>query len=163
PDPSAAIHRTIKLRRPPDIIGTRRGIFADPISGAAVLEYGATEILSPLGAILNLRARSLPTRSPSQRRTAARKAGVLDPQQQLGERDGLSAGGHRIRTIGSAGMPGILVVSALVRQPASKTWSCHAVPMVRIGLPPPASPFPTVPPPRENPAYGAKTGKIGGG
>ena len=45
---------------------------------------------------------SLPTRSPSQPRTAARKAGVLDPQQQLGERDGLSAGGSRIRTIGPA-------------------------------------------------------------
>src|SRR5438132_4527483 len=30
----------------------RRGILADPISGTAVLEYGATEILPPVGAIL---------------------------------------------------------------------------------------------------------------
>jgi hypothetical protein len=30
----------------------RHGILADPISGAAVLEYGATEILPPVGAIL---------------------------------------------------------------------------------------------------------------
>jgi len=43
---------------------------------------------------------SLPTRSPSQPRTAARKAGVLDPRKQLRERDGLSAGGKWIRTIG---------------------------------------------------------------
>jgi hypothetical protein len=44
---------------------------------------------------------SLPTRSPSQPRTAARKAGVLDPRKQLRERDGLSAGGRWIRTFGS--------------------------------------------------------------
>ena len=43
---------------------------------------------------------SLPTRSPSQPRTAARKAGVLDPRKQLRERDRLSAGGRRIRTLG---------------------------------------------------------------
>ena len=36
---------------------------------------------------------SLPTRSPSQPRTAARKAGVLDTRKQLRERDRLSAGG----------------------------------------------------------------------
>jgi hypothetical protein len=29
-----------------------RGILADPIRGTAVLEYGATEILPPVGAIL---------------------------------------------------------------------------------------------------------------
>ena len=44
------------------------------------------------------RGASLPTRSPSQPRTAARKAGVLDPRRQLRERDGLSAGGNWIRT-----------------------------------------------------------------
>jgi hypothetical protein len=43
---------------------------------------------------------SLPTRSPSQPRTPARKAGVLDPRQQLRERDRLSAGGKWIRTTG---------------------------------------------------------------
>ena len=43
---------------------------------------------------------SLPTRSRNLPRTAARKAGVLDPRKQLGERDGLSAGGKWIRTIG---------------------------------------------------------------
>jgi hypothetical protein len=37
---------------------------------------------------------------PKTHPTAARKAGVLDPRQQLGERDRLSAGGKRIRTIG---------------------------------------------------------------
>jgi hypothetical protein len=52
PGPSAAIHCTIKLRRTPRLYGDRRGILADPISGTAVLEYGATEILPPVGAIL---------------------------------------------------------------------------------------------------------------
>jgi len=40
---------------------------------------------------------------PKPPRTAARKAEVLDARKQLGERDRLSAGGNRIRTIGSAG------------------------------------------------------------
>src|SRR5207237_7465371 len=35
----------------------QRGILADPISGAAVLEYGLTEILPPVGAISKYPAR----------------------------------------------------------------------------------------------------------
>jgi hypothetical protein len=42
----------------------------------------------------------LPTRPRSPPRTAARKARVLDTRKQLGERDGLTAGGRRIRTAG---------------------------------------------------------------
>src|SRR6266478_5529298 len=38
----------------------------------------------------------------TQPHTAARKAGVLDSRKPLRERDGLSAGGNRIRTIGPA-------------------------------------------------------------
>ena len=45
---------------------------------------------------------SLPTRSPSQPRTPARKAGVLDARKRMRARDGLSAGGKWIRTSGSA-------------------------------------------------------------
>jgi hypothetical protein len=52
PGPSAEIHCTIKLGECPDFNWDRRGILADPISGTAVLEYGATEILPPVGAIL---------------------------------------------------------------------------------------------------------------
>ena len=44
---------------------------------------------------------SLPTRSPSQPRTPARKAGVLDLRKRMRARDGLSAGGRWIRTSGS--------------------------------------------------------------
>jgi hypothetical protein len=51
PGPSAAIHRTIKPGERPDF-WDRCGILADPISGTAVLKYGATEILPPVGAIL---------------------------------------------------------------------------------------------------------------
>src|SRR4029077_5466745 len=55
PGPSAAIHRTIKSANAPTLWG--RGLLADPISGHAVLEYGATEILPPVGAILKHPAR----------------------------------------------------------------------------------------------------------
>src|SRR5882762_7138084 len=40
---------------------------------------------------------SLPTQSPSQPRTPARKAGVLDLRKRIWERDRLSGGGRRIR------------------------------------------------------------------
>ena len=43
---------------------------------------------------------SLATQPPSQPRTPARKAGVLDARKWLQERDGLSAGASRIRTLG---------------------------------------------------------------
>ena len=41
----------------PRLYWDRRGILADPISGTAVLEYGPTEILPPVGAILKHPAR----------------------------------------------------------------------------------------------------------
>jgi hypothetical protein len=40
-----------------------------------------------VGSVVRIRLPPAGTRSPSQRRTAARKAGVLDPRKQLGERD----------------------------------------------------------------------------
>jgi hypothetical protein len=43
---------------------------------------------------------ALPTRSPSRPRTPARKAGILDLRKRMRARDGLSAGGRRIRTLG---------------------------------------------------------------
>jgi hypothetical protein len=46
-----------QARRTPRLYRDRRGILADPISGTAVLEYGATEILPPVGAILKHPAR----------------------------------------------------------------------------------------------------------
>jgi len=52
PGPKAEIHRTIKLGERPDFIGTGVAFSLTPISGTAVLEYGATEILPPIGAIL---------------------------------------------------------------------------------------------------------------
>ena len=45
---------------------------------------------------------SLATQPPSQPRTPARKAGVLDARKWLRERDGLSAGGEWIRKFSSA-------------------------------------------------------------
>jgi hypothetical protein len=52
PVKGAQIHRTIKLGERPDFIGTGVAFSLTPISGTAVLEYGATEILPPIGAIL---------------------------------------------------------------------------------------------------------------
>src|SRR5439155_25557154 len=49
--------RTIKLRRTPRLYWDQRGILADPINGTPVLEYGATEILPLVGAILTQPAR----------------------------------------------------------------------------------------------------------
>src|SRR6266404_955982 len=49
---------------------------------------------------IETRGASLPTRSPSQPRTPARKAGVLDLRKWMRPRDRLSAGGRRIRTTG---------------------------------------------------------------
>ncbi len=78
---------------------------------------------------------SLPTRSPSQPRTAARKAGVLDPRKQLGERDGLSAGGNRIRTIGPP--PEIVVDPSRSRRDHRAKYGClSARPRVRCLCPP---------------------------
>ena len=74
---------------------------ATTVTGTAVLEYGPTEILPPVGANGKPCA-SLPTQSPSQPRTPARKAGVLYLRKRIRERDRLSAGGNRIRTIGPA-------------------------------------------------------------
>jgi hypothetical protein len=64
--PSAAIHCTIKLGKRPAFIGIGVAFSPTPISGAAVLEYGATEILPPVGAILKHPARLCrPGRQPS--------------------------------------------------------------------------------------------------
>jgi len=80
---------------------------------------------------------SLPTRSPSQPRTPARKAGVLDLRKRMRERDGLSAGGRWIRTFGSCSRD---------RQPWGRDCCLEngsgsvGEPKVRIHLPPAESP-----------------------
>jgi hypothetical protein len=90
----------IKLSERPEFIGGRR-ILADPISGTAVLEYGTTEILPPIGAISKHPVRLCrPGRQPSRAQPRG-KPGFSTLESKLGERDGLSAGGSRIRTIGS--------------------------------------------------------------
>src|SRR5205823_9941762 len=78
---------------------------------------------------------SLPTRSPSQPRTAARKTGVLDPRQQLRERDGLTAGGNRIRTIGPASGKAVNGKFQAIRPRVGRTLSSggRAPAGVRVG------------------------------
>jgi hypothetical protein len=100
PGSSAEIHRTIKLGERGDFIRTRRGILADPHQRGCGTGIWRDRDIAAGWRDLKIPCASLPTRSPSQPRTAARKAGVLDPRKQLRERDGLSAGGKWIRTIG---------------------------------------------------------------
>jgi hypothetical protein len=59
---------------------------------------------------------SLPTRSPSQPRTPARKAGVLHVRERLGARDRLTAGGRWIRTCSTAAREPIAIA---LRPPAA--------------------------------------------
>jgi hypothetical protein len=75
--------------------------FADPISRTAVLEYGPTEIL-PRSARYRNTLRVSADWSPSQPRTPARKAELVDLRRRMRERDGLAVGGRWIRTIGPA-------------------------------------------------------------
>ena len=51
PDPNSKIYRTLNPEKA-RLRWDQLGILVDPISGTAVLEYGATEILPPVGAIL---------------------------------------------------------------------------------------------------------------
>jgi hypothetical protein len=49
PDPNSKIYRTLSAPKA-RLRWDRRGILADHISGTAVLKYGPTEILPPVGA-----------------------------------------------------------------------------------------------------------------
>jgi hypothetical protein len=68
---------------------------------------------------IETRGASLPTRSPSQPRTPALKAGVLHVRERLGARDRLSAGGSRIRTFRP---PRDQCLSELVEPCAETAW-----------------------------------------
>src|SRR5215468_11384739 len=72
------------------------------ISGAAVLEYGPTEISAPLQPIWTSKCASLPTAPPTQPRIPARLARFSTGNGWVCARHGLSAGGRWIRTSGSA-------------------------------------------------------------
>jgi hypothetical protein len=52
PGPRTEIHCNDQVGERPDFIGIGVAFSPTPISGTAVLEYGATEILPPIGAIL---------------------------------------------------------------------------------------------------------------
>src|SRR6516225_3396446 len=73
----------------------------DCITGTAVLELPCRDIVAGRRHIAGL-SPSLPTAPPPMARTPARKAAPLDLDALLPMRDGLSAGGRRIRTRGPA-------------------------------------------------------------
>src|SRR5689334_12864817 len=66
--------------------------------GTAVLESGPAETLPPMRVTSPACPRSLPTPSPAMARRRAGKAALFDLGALLPVRDGLSAGGRRIRT-----------------------------------------------------------------
>src|SRR5215470_10224143 len=72
------------------------------ISGAAVLEYGPTEISAPLQPIWTSKCASLPTAPPTQPPIPARLARFSTGNGWVCARHGLSAGGRWIRTFGTA-------------------------------------------------------------
>ena len=75
-------------------------ITSNHISGAAVLEYGPTEISAPLQPIWTSKCASLPTAPPTQPPIPARLARLSTGDGWVCARHGLSAGGNRIRTPG---------------------------------------------------------------
>jgi len=89
-----------EIRRRPDFVGTSLA-FSPPTSAALRYWNMARQRYCRRLARNGKPCASLPTQSPSQPRTPARKAGVLDLRNRMRERDGLSAGGRWIRTFGS--------------------------------------------------------------
>src|SRR5215813_7531868 len=77
-------------------------ITSNHISGAAVLEYGPTEISAPLQPIWTSKCASLPTALPTQPRIPARLARFSTGNGWVCARHGLSAGERWIRTSGTA-------------------------------------------------------------
>ena len=80
-------------------------------------------------------SQSLPTAPPPMARTPARKAGVLDRGALLPVRDGLSAGGRRIRTTSShlrvrLEPPLNLACSCPVRARPLSPWLARTIPIV---------------------------------
>ena len=100
PGPGAEIHCTIKLRRTPRLYWGRRGHSRRPHQRHCGTGIWRDRDIAASWRYLKIACASLPTRSPTQPRTAARKAGVLHVRERLGARDRLSAGGRRIRTLG---------------------------------------------------------------
>src|SRR6202041_2398276 len=91
------------------------------ISLTAVLEFGPTEILPPIGAISKHPSVSAdPIAKPAAQTRAESR--VLDLRKRLRERDRLSAGGRWIRTSGSA------------REEIEKSWCPVGVQLILYGF-----------------------------
>jgi hypothetical protein len=118
----------------PTLMG-RRGILAELITRHCGTGIWRDRDIAAGWRDLETPCASLPTRSPSQPRTAAQKAGVLDTRKQLRERDRLSAGGKWIRTIGPP--PEIVVDPSGSRRDHRAKYGClSARPRVRCLCPP---------------------------
>ena len=75
-----------RARRRPRLYRNRSGILADPLSGTPVLEYGATEILPPVGAISKHPARLCRPRRQADRPQPRGKPRFLVFESGAGER-----------------------------------------------------------------------------
>jgi hypothetical protein len=97
PDPDSKIYRAIKPGESPTSLG---GAVFSPTPSAA-LRYWNMARQRYCRRLARYRNTLSVSWSPSQPRTPARKAGFFDLRTRMRARDGLSAGGGRIRTSGS--------------------------------------------------------------
>jgi hypothetical protein len=98
PDPNSKIYCAFSPAKA-GLRSDQRAPSSAPFKGNAVLEYGPTEILPPIGANWKtLRVSADPVAKPAALTRAESR--VLDLRRQMRERDRLSAGGSRIRTLG---------------------------------------------------------------
>jgi hypothetical protein len=99
PDPNSKIYCAFSPAKA-GLRSDQRAPSSAPFKGNAVLEYGPTEILPPIGANWKtLRVSADPVAKPAALTRAESR--VLDLRRRMRERDRLSAGGRWIRTSGS--------------------------------------------------------------
>jgi hypothetical protein len=119
PDPEfrdLPIYRTLARRRP-DFVGAGMVFSPTTVTGTAVLEYGPTEILPPVGALSKHAERLCRPGRQASRAHPRGKPGFWTFEKWMRPRDRLAAGASRIRTLGPPAT--VSSVGALWRSVAS--------------------------------------------
>ena len=121
PDPNSKIYCAFSPAKA-GLRSDQRAPSSAPFKGNAVLEYGPTEILPPIGANWKtLRVSADPVAKPAALTRAESR--VLDLRRRMRERDRLSAGGRWIRTSGSA--PAETPLTDRGVKPQATAAGCH--------------------------------------
>ena len=135
PDPNSKTDPTlnpVKAR----LCWDRRGILADPISGTAVLEYGPTEILPPVGAISTYPARLCRPGGQASRAHPRGKPGFSTFESGCGRETDSPLEGDGFEPSVPAKFFGCPVDPPAIHLPQYKPAPSRQGPMVRIHLPP---------------------------